>query len=449
MCILRQVLDKAQLYELASHIEELKQSGGGQGWTPRACVQLLAGAADSASAAFLLPSATGTALSFTSLLARHPPPPGTAVFGIRDPSLCGMPEARTLPFGEWAELLAAAVISARPHGPYVLAAHSGGAVPGCWACAEALVQKGESIARIVILDGTRPRWRLGADAEAYDRATQKWLSSGAAPPSLSRRASGSALGSSPPPRISQGSPTRWLSKSRDSITSFFSSWSSGISSSLLTELHTSPAKLSKRLSAGEAQRRESVTASFEHFCGRLESVWSFAVELSLERQLPTLAESRQLLEAHSGAEDALDYVCRHAAKADAATDVSAWRAVARCASDALVRPLPYAPSAGLDTTLVLITAERGEEGSSWPTLADLVYEGLATRVTETVVSLSASEGGEAARVSDLLAEGVKAGGEQQAALLRGATLRCMHDAGFQQAASAAIFGSSGDPRASA
>ena len=41
------------------------------------------------------------------------------------------------------------------------------------------------------------------------------------------------------------------------------------------------------------------------------------------------------------------------------------RARARCASDALARPLPYAPRP-LRASLVLVTAARGEHGCNWP-----------------------------------------------------------------------------------
>ena len=161
-----------------------------------------------------------------------------------------------------------------------------------------------------------------------------------------------------------------------------------------------------------------------------------AIELQLERGI-VLVESRDALEQHAGAEDALDYVCkRAAAAADAGIDIAQARAIARCVSDAQVRALPVVPHS-LSTTLSLVTAERGGEGSKWPRLSEMSYRGLAASIQERIVSISASKDSEAAacaaQLSPLLG---------QAAGLS-VTLQSMHDDNFLRAAHTALFDGGG------
>ena len=233
-----------------------------------------------------------------------------------DPTLVGRPDARLVPFEEYAEILAAAVASARPHGPYVLAVHGSLGLPPCWACAAALANRGETIARLVVLDAPRPPWRMGSDAVAFEKALQALQAPG-----------------------QKASTLKWFSGKLASI---------GRSSSSLSptahRLPSAPAKLGRQLSGKMAARRESVTMVFEHFCAKPDAIWDFAIELALARGLPAIAASREALEKHEGAEDALDYVCKTAAKLDAALEVAHVRNLARCASDALA-PAPRAVSA--------------------------------------------------------------------------------------------------------
>ena len=122
-----------------------------------------------------------------------------AAFGLRDPTLVGKPEARNLGVSECAQLLAAAITSKRPHGPYVLAVHGSAGVPACWECAHALVAQGLQVARIVILDGCRPLWRFGQDAAKFEKLLKKKVSAGV---SATRPSPGKFLGDDAAPGAS-------------------------------------------------------------------------------------------------------------------------------------------------------------------------------------------------------------------------------------------------------
>ncbi len=381
-----------------------------------------------AAAVFLLPSATGTALGFRPLFRALPPPHGTAVYAVRDPSLVGRAEARSLPFVEWAALLADAVQATVAHGPYVLVAHGGGGAPGCWGCAEALLARGETVARLVLLDGRRPAWRAGADADAFDQAVRH---ARRFPASLSLAGGGGGAPSSP---------LAWVSSQLEQLPTMLQRL--GLAPpSPSSPLPSSPSRLSRSLSdvSSPLQRRQSLASVFAHFCGRLDAVWDLNVVLGLERGVAGVAE-RAEVEAHEGAEDALDCVARAVAQQDdEAPDVAHVRAVARCASDALARPLPFVPSRLSATALVLVTAgSGGDEADEWPSLAGGTYADLAASVSERVVPLRASEGSEAARRAASLSAV-----DGHASPLT-PTLRCMHDADFLAAAHAAIFATTSD-----
>ena len=59
-----EIFGQAVLADLAAHVDALKASGGGMGWQPSRCIELLAGEDTGArgAAVFLLPAATGTAV---------------------------------------------------------------------------------------------------------------------------------------------------------------------------------------------------------------------------------------------------------------------------------------------------------------------------------------------------------------------------------------------------
>jgi len=445
-----EVMEFAMLKDFAAMVSSLKASGGGMGWQPKMCIERLrpvpphgedvaAGNEEEEEeedgdegdederdededgkgegrvprrAVFFFPGATGTARCFQPLLACRLPP-GVRAYGLLDVGLAGSVDSTHLAFDEIAKLYASAIVATEPNGPYVLVGHGVGA-EWLWATAEALHERGASVASAVLLDLYCPSWAGGSVPAAT-------LSSH--PPAAAAEGEVAVGGGA-------GGLVRNLALSlKRSLGSMLPMFAS----------RSSTAAADTAAMADPSARRERLATAFAEWSEAEDHVWDFSVRMHMLEGWPGLLSSRSELEPNAlppRCEDALHHLINLAKESGIGVDKA--KRAARCVAESTLRSLPFRPNPmPLSTRVVLVGVWRGD--ASPPMVADgqmgLGVEGdQPARILHVKLADRPTAGSSSADRSDELS--VKGLAEQPGLL---AHLRCLQDPAFLTAASSAIF----------